>query len=118
MTSDAAGESCCGETVMAQCCQEAAANLSSFTRGQRLGPHHLPLPAFGGHESGWDQVSARLDWASAAIKAPKRVAEIVVTVVGDGLAYTVALEHTTPPHQLPGGDQDIALHPGCRRHVT
>ena len=53
------------------------------------------MGAFGGHERGWEQVSARLDWAAAGIKATSRVAENVVTVVGDGLAYTVDLEHMT-----------------------
>jgi hypothetical protein len=42
------------------------------------------MGAFGGHERGWEQVSARLDWAAAGIKATNRVAENVVTVVGDG----------------------------------
>ena len=49
------------------------------------------MGAFGGHERGWELVSARLDWASAGIKATNRVAENIVTVVGDGLAYTVDL---------------------------
>ena len=53
------------------------------------------MGAFGGHERGWEQVSARLDWASAGIKATNRVAENVVTFAGDGLAYTVDLEHMT-----------------------
>jgi hypothetical protein len=53
------------------------------------------MGAFGGHERGWDQVSARLDWAAAGIKATDRAAENVVTVVGDNLAYTVDLEHMT-----------------------
>ena len=53
------------------------------------------MGAFGGYERGWDQVSARLDWASAGIKATGRAAENVVTVVGDDLAYTVDLEHMT-----------------------
>jgi ketosteroid isomerase-like protein len=53
------------------------------------------MGAFGGHERGWEQVSVRLDWAAEGIKASNRVAENVVTVVGDGLAYTVDLEHMT-----------------------
>ena len=53
------------------------------------------MGAFGGHERGWEQVSARLDWAAAGIKATDRAAENVVTVVGDDLAYTVDLEHMT-----------------------
>ncbi len=53
------------------------------------------MGAFGGYERGWHQVSARLDWASAGIKATGRAAENVVTTVGDDLAYTVDLEHMT-----------------------
>jgi ketosteroid isomerase-like protein len=53
------------------------------------------MGAFGGYERGWEEVSARLDWASAGIEATGRVAENVVTVVGDELAYTVDLEHMT-----------------------
>jgi ketosteroid isomerase-like protein len=53
------------------------------------------MGAFGGCERGWEQVSARLDWAAAGIKATDRAAENVVTVVGDDLAYTVDLEHMT-----------------------
>jgi ketosteroid isomerase-like protein len=61
------------------------------------------MGAFGGHERGWQEVSARLDWAAAGIKATNRVAENIVTVVGDGLAYTVDLEHMVRR----AGDQPI-----------
>jgi ketosteroid isomerase-like protein len=53
------------------------------------------MGAFGGYERGWEQVSARLDWAAAGIKATDRAAENVVTIVSDDLAYTVDLEHMT-----------------------
>jgi ketosteroid isomerase-like protein len=53
------------------------------------------MGAFGGHERGWQEVAARLDWAAKGIKATDRVAENLVTVVGDDLAYTVDLEHMT-----------------------
>jgi ketosteroid isomerase-like protein len=53
------------------------------------------MGAFGGYERGWAAVSARLDWASAGIKSTDRSNENVVTVVGDGIAYTVDLEHMT-----------------------
>ena len=53
------------------------------------------MGAFGGYERGWQRVSARLDWAATGIKATERIAENVVTVVGDDLAYTVDLEHMT-----------------------
>jgi len=33
------------------------------------------MGAFGGYERGWDEVGARLDWASAGIKATGRVAD-------------------------------------------
>jgi ketosteroid isomerase-like protein len=53
------------------------------------------MGAFGGYERGWQQVSARLDWAAHGIQATNRLAENIVTVVGDELAYTVDLEHMT-----------------------
>jgi ketosteroid isomerase-like protein len=53
------------------------------------------MGAFGGHERGWEQVSARLDWAAKGIAATDRSAENIVTTVGDDLAFTVDLEHMT-----------------------
>ena len=53
------------------------------------------MGAFGGYERGWEQVSARLDWAAKGIAATDRSVENVVTVVGNDLAYTVDLEHMT-----------------------
>jgi ketosteroid isomerase-like protein len=53
------------------------------------------MGAFGGYERGWDQVSARLDWAAVGIKATDRAAGNVMTVVGDDLACAVDLEHMT-----------------------
>jgi ketosteroid isomerase-like protein len=51
------------------------------------------MGGFGGYERGWEQVSARLDWASKGIAATDRSDETIMTVVGDDLAYTVDLEH-------------------------
>jgi ketosteroid isomerase-like protein len=53
------------------------------------------MGAFGGYERGWELVSERLDWAAKGIKSTDRVAENVVTVIGDDVAYTVDLEHMT-----------------------
>jgi hypothetical protein len=53
------------------------------------------MGAFGGYERGWEQVSARLDWAAQGIASTNRSVENVVTVVSDDLAYTVDLEHMT-----------------------
>ena len=53
------------------------------------------MGAFGGYERGWREVSARLDWAATGIKSTDRVAENIVTLVGEDLAYTVDLEHMT-----------------------
>jgi ketosteroid isomerase-like protein len=53
------------------------------------------MGGFGGYERGWEQVSARLDWASKGIAATDRREENIVTVVGEDLAYTVDLEHMT-----------------------
>ena len=61
------------------------------------------MGAFGGYERGWEQVSQRLDWAAAGIKATDRVPENVVAVVGHDLAYTVDLEHMTRH----AGDQPV-----------
>jgi SnoaL-like domain len=53
------------------------------------------MGAFGGYERGWEQVSARLDWAANGIKATDRTADNVMTIVGTDLAWTVDLEHMT-----------------------
>jgi ketosteroid isomerase-like protein len=53
------------------------------------------MGAFGGYERGWEQVSARLDWAAKGIASTDRSVENVVTVVSGDLAYTVDLEHMT-----------------------
>jgi ketosteroid isomerase-like protein len=53
------------------------------------------MGGFGGYERGWEQVSARLDWASKGIAATNRSEENIATVVGEDLAYTVDLEHMT-----------------------
>jgi ketosteroid isomerase-like protein len=53
------------------------------------------MGAFGGYEQGWELVSDRLDWAAKGIRSTDRVAENVVTVVRDEVAYTVDLEHMT-----------------------
>jgi len=53
------------------------------------------MGAFGGHERGWEQVRARLDWAAKGIAATDRCAENIVTTVGEDLAFTVDLEHMT-----------------------
>jgi ketosteroid isomerase-like protein len=53
------------------------------------------MAGFGGYEGGWEQVSARLDWASKGIAATDRSEENIMTVVGENLAYTVDLEHMT-----------------------
>jgi ketosteroid isomerase-like protein len=53
------------------------------------------MGGFGGYERGWDQVSARLDWASKGLAATDRSEENIVTVAGEDLGYTVDLEHMT-----------------------
>jgi hypothetical protein len=81
-------------------CQQALGDLVQGRSGpfKALWSHAddvVIMGAFGGYERGWDQVSARLDWAAAGIKATDRAVENIVTVVGDNLAYTVDLEHMT-----------------------
>jgi ketosteroid isomerase-like protein len=53
------------------------------------------MGGFGGYERGWEQVSARLDWASKGLAAAGRSEENIVTVAGEDLGYTVDLEHMT-----------------------
>ena len=84
----------------AAACQQA---LSHLVEGQpepfqALWSHAddvVLMGPFGGCERGWHQVSARLDRTAEVMRATDRTAENVVTVVGDGLAYTVDLEHMT-----------------------
>ena len=53
------------------------------------------LGAFGGHEKGWNEVGARLDWASSHFKdsGAKEKFEYLNTGVSGDLAFTVAIEH-------------------------
>ena len=53
------------------------------------------MGAFGGHERGWDEVMARLDWASKGIKSSGVAVENLSTVVGGNVAMTVDLERMT-----------------------
>jgi hypothetical protein len=47
---------------------------------------------FGGVESGWDKVGARLDWASSQISAGTRCREEIRSTVGADFAYVVQTE--------------------------
>ncbi len=55
----------------------------------------LIIGAFGGHERGWNEVMARLDWASKGIKSTDVAVENLSTVVHGDLAFTVDLERMT-----------------------
>jgi ketosteroid isomerase-like protein len=84
----------------AAACQQALGHLVEGRSGpfKALWSHAddvVIMGAFGGYERGWEQVSARLDWAAQGIQATDRVADNIVTVVGDDVAYTVDLEHMT-----------------------
>jgi SnoaL-like domain len=47
---------------------------------------------FGGMESGWDNVGARLDWASSQISEGTRSSEEIRSTVGADFAYIVQTE--------------------------
>jgi hypothetical protein len=47
---------------------------------------------FGGMESGWDKVAARLDWASSQISEGTRSSEEIRSTVGTDFAYIVQTE--------------------------
>jgi ketosteroid isomerase-like protein len=49
--------------------------------------------AFGGIESGWNNVAARLDWASSKFSEGTRTREEVRSAVGAEFAYLVQTEH-------------------------
>ncbi len=79
-------------------CQEALGDLVEGRSGpfKALWSHGddvVIMGAFGGHERGWEHVSARLDWAAKGIAATDRRSENIVTTVHDDLAFTVDLEH-------------------------
>ena len=63
------------------------------------------LGAFGGHEKGWNEVSARNDWASSQFKdsgATQKI-EYLNTAVSGALAFTVTIERQ---QQVRMGDQE------------
>ena len=68
------------------------------------------MGAFGGHERGWEEVSARFDWAAKGIAATDRRAENIVTT-GNDLAFTVDLEHMTRHIGGRPAAEDASLHP-------
>ena len=49
--------------------------------------------AFGGIESGWKNVAARLDWASSQFSEGTRTREEIRSAVGADFAYIVQTEH-------------------------
>ena len=50
--------------------------------------------AFGGHEKGWNEINARLSWASSKFKesGAKVNVEYISIIVSGNLAYTVSIE--------------------------
>lgn len=57
--------------------------------------HISDTSIFGGrgdHEIGWEQVSARLDWAASGFKSGWTEQEILVSAFGTDFGYTVSLE--------------------------
>jgi len=57
--------------------------------------------AFGGIESGWKNVAARLDWASSQFSEGKRTREEIRSAVGTDFAYLVQAD--TFDSTLPAG---------------
>ena len=53
--------------------------------------------AFGGHEKGWKEVGARLDWASSQFKesGAKVQVEYINVMVSEDLGYTLGIERST-----------------------
>lgn len=63
--------------------------------------------AFGGVESGWNNVAARLDWASSQFSEGTRTREEVSSAVGADFAYIVQTEHIR--FRVPGRTEPSAL---------
>jgi ketosteroid isomerase-like protein len=63
--------------------------------------------AFGGIESGWNNVAARLDWASSQFSEGTRTREEVRSAVGTDFAYLVQTEHIL--FRVPGRTEQSTL---------
>jgi ketosteroid isomerase-like protein len=63
--------------------------------------------AFGGIESGWNNVAARLDWASSQFSEGRRTREEVRSAVGADFAYLVQTEHIR--FRVPGKSEQSTL---------
>jgi SnoaL-like domain len=62
---------------------------------------------FGGMESGWDKVAARLDWASSQISEGTRSSEEIRSTVGSDFAYIVQTERIR--FRVPGRAEQSSL---------
>jgi ketosteroid isomerase-like protein len=63
--------------------------------------------AFGGIESGWKNVAARLDWASSQFSEGTRTREEIRSAVGTDFAYLVQTEHIR--FRVPGRTEQSTL---------
>jgi len=63
--------------------------------------------AFGGVESGWDKVAARLDWASSQFSEGTRSREEIRSMVGADFAYIVQTEQIR--FRVPGRTEQSTL---------
>jgi SnoaL-like domain len=62
---------------------------------------------FGGVESGWDKVGARLDWASSQLSESTRSREEIKSTVGADFAYIVQTEQIR--FRVPGRSEQSTL---------
>ena len=63
--------------------------------------------AFGGIESGWNNVASRLDWASSQFSDGTRSREEIKSAVGADFAYIVQTEHIR--FRVPGRTEQSTL---------
>jgi hypothetical protein len=63
---------------------------------------------FGGMESGWNKVAARLDWASSQISEGTRSSEEIRSTVGADFAYIVQIEQIR--FRVPGRSEQSTVH--------
>jgi ketosteroid isomerase-like protein len=63
--------------------------------------------AFGGIESGWKSVAARLDWASSQFSEGTRTRQEIRSAIGTDFAYLVQTEHIL--FRVPGRTEQSTL---------
>jgi ketosteroid isomerase-like protein len=68
---------------------DAEGYKSLWSRGEDV----AVMGAFGGHETGWEEVGPRLDWAAAHVRSDGYDFEVLAEYVTDEMGCRVGLQH-------------------------